>query len=181
MLLDSKREVFLIAYMQEFNNVYVSGICGLNLCDYISACTANCVRLHKAPCDKCTDVLTVAKLVLDNGYCLLSEAFKTVSPEVKYTAEHATHKLLQMPLVSINIGEQSKGRFFAILMGKHSDTDYLKLSRIFNGLVLKQSSSDTNSTLEKSVVKLLLNISKSSQMFTVCDLSSLWHKCHSSP
>jgi len=42
-----------------------------------------------APCKKCNEMLTVAKMVLDNGYCMLSEAFMTVSPGVKYTAEHA--------------------------------------------------------------------------------------------
>ena len=45
-------------------------------------------------------------------------------------------------------------------MEKYPDTDYLKISRIFNGLVLQQSS-DNSTTLEKSVVKLLLNIAKS--------------------
>ena len=112
------------------------------------------------PCKKCNGMLTVAQIVLDNGYCMLSEAFKTVSPEVKYTAEHARRKLLQMPLVSINIGEQNSGKSFAILMEKYPDTDYLKISRIFNGLVLQQSS-DNSTPLEKSVVKLLLNIAKS--------------------
>ena len=112
------------------------------------------------PCKKCNGMLTVAQIVLDNGYCMLSEAFKTVSPGVKYTAEHARRKLLQMPLVSINIGEQNSGKSFAILMEKYPDTDYLKISRIFNGLVLQQSS-DNSTPLEKSVVKLLLNIAKS--------------------
>ena len=39
-------------------------------------------------CKKCNGMLTVAKIVLDNGYCILSEAFKTVSTGIKYTAEH---------------------------------------------------------------------------------------------
>ena len=63
---------------KEFKNVYVSGICGLSLCEYVSACTANCVKFHMTPCKKCNGMLTVAKIVLYNGYCMLLEAFKTV-------------------------------------------------------------------------------------------------------
>jgi len=78
-------------------------MCGLHLCEYVSACSANCERFHEASCEKCTGMLTVAKLILDNGYCMLSEAFKTVSPGVKYTAEHARRKLLQTPVVSSDL------------------------------------------------------------------------------
>ena len=62
-----------------------------------------------------------------------------------------------MPLVSINIGNQNSEKSFAILMEKYPNTVYLKISSIFKGLAVQQSSKNSN-RLDKSMVKLLQNL-----------------------
>ena len=104
-------------------------------------------------------MLKVANTILEQGYCTLSDAFRLASPTVKYTAEHARRKLLQMPLVCIRIGDPSKGQSFSILMERFPGTDYTKLGGIINGLLSAQCCK--GNTLQKSVVKMLLSIAKS--------------------
>lgn len=91
--------------------------------------------------------VTLGKAVLEQGYCILAEAFKLASPGVKYTAEHARRKFLQMPLISIRIGDPSRGQSFSILMETFAGMDYSKVGLILNGLSLQQSST-TGVTLE---------------------------------
>ena len=123
-------------------------------------------------------MLKVANVILQQGYCTLSEAFKLVSPMVRYTAEHARRRLLQMPLICIRIGEPQKGQSFSILMEKFPGTDYSKLGGIINGLVLTQCSAGNSGTLQKSVVKMLLSIAQSdrerkSLQYAICSASGI--------
>ena len=141
--------------------VYVSRISGLSLSEYVAARAAHCSTNHARPCcSGCDGLLMVGKTVLEQGYCSLSEAFKLASQGVKYTAEHARRKFLQMPLVSIRIGDPSRGQSFSILMEMFPGMDYSKVGVILNGLSLGQSAT-RNVTLEKSIVKMLLNIAQS--------------------
>jgi len=64
---------------------------------------------HEQPCEQCHRMLKVAGTVLKEGFCLLSDAFRIVSPTVGYTAEHACRKLLQSPLAAVRIGQASAG------------------------------------------------------------------------
>ena len=91
------------------------------------------------PCSVCEGLITVGKSVLENGYILLSEAFKLASPGVKYSAEHARRKLLQLPLVAIRIGNPVRGQAFSILIEMFSGVDYSRLGIILNSLVLNQT------------------------------------------
>ena len=81
-------------------------------------------------------MIIVGKAVLEQGYCILEEAFKLASPSVKYTAEHARRKFSQMPLISIHIGDPSSRQSFSILMEKFAGMDYSKVGLILNGLSL---------------------------------------------
>lgn len=141
-------------------SVYVSLIStSLSLSEYVQARAVHCSQTHCSVCQKCEGLLKVAKEVLDKGYCILSQAFRMARPSAKYCAERARGLLLQMPLVSITIGNPSKGRSFSILIEKFPGTDYAKIGTILNGLAM--SFTPKESTLEKSVVKMLLSIAQS--------------------
>lgn len=129
------------------NCVYASLITGLSLSEYVAARVAHCSANHDRPCSGCDALITVGKAVLEQGYCILAEAFKLASPGVKYTAEHARRKFLQMPLISIRIGDPSRGQSFSILMETFAGMDYSKVGLILSGLSLQQSST-TGVTLE---------------------------------
>ena len=81
-----------------------------------------------------------------------------VSPEVKYTAEHARRKL---PIISVRIGDPKKGNSLIILMEKFYGTNYPKLGAILNGLVSLNPTSSDGGKLQKSVVNMLLSIAQS--------------------
>ena len=108
----------------------------------------------------CTPLITVGKVILEKGYCIMSEAFRQLSPGIIYSAEHARKKFLQKPLVAIRVGDPAKGKSFSILMEKVFGMDYSKIGLILNGCVLSQSAMK-GGTLENSVVKMLPNISRS--------------------
>lgn len=116
----------------------VSCIDGLSLLEYVNA---YCSSMHSRPCSLCTPLITVGKIVLDKGYCLLSEAFRKTAPRIKYVADHARRKFLQMPLFSVRVGDPKSGQLFSVLMEKFSGIDYSKLGLLLNGLVLNQSAS----------------------------------------
>ena len=139
------------------NCVHTSLISGLSLSEYITARAAHCSANHARPCSGCDGLIIVGKAALEVGYCIMAEAFKLASPGVKYTTENARRKFLQMPLISIRVGDPSRGQSFSLLMEKFAGMDYSKVGLILNGLSLKLSST-TGVTLEKSVVKMLLSI-----------------------
>ena len=69
------------------NGVYVS--CSqLLLCEYVRARRTYCSTYHQSQCLVCDRILTVAEIVLAEGYVNLSCAFSMVSPNAKYTAQN---------------------------------------------------------------------------------------------
>lgn len=141
------------------DTVYVSLFSGLSLSEYTEALMTHCSYVHSKPCHKCERLLHVAGIVLEQGYCSLSKAFSVAAPGIKYNVSRARSLLLQMPLVSVGIGNPAKGCSFTILMEKYSGVDYAKMGAILNGLTTTQSPVGTS--LEKSTVKMLLSIAKS--------------------
>lgn len=139
--------------------VYNSPVHGLTLSEYVAARTAHCSASHAKPCGS-DALIVVGKAVLDQGHITLSDAFKLAAPGVNYTAEIAPRKFLQMPFAAIRIGDPSKGRSFSILMEHFPGMNYSKVGVILNSLTLRESASK-EVTLEKAVVKMLLNIAQS--------------------
>ncbi len=145
------------------DNVYVSLISGLSLAEYVEARSAYCSSDHADPCSKCERLLLVAMIILEQSYCTLAQAFRVASPDGRYTSEVARRLLLQMPLVSVRIGNASQGNSFSILMEKFAGTDYRKLGAIINSLAINNTHLPKGVSLEKSVVKMLLSIAQSDQ------------------
>ena len=132
----------------------------LSLCDYITARQAYCSNHHNSPCSKCESMLHVAQVVLTEGYYSLSQAFNVVSPGVKYMAEKARRKLLQMPLVSVCIGSPASGRSFTILIEHCHGVNYSKISLVINGM-LSSSTAQNSQVLDKDLVKRLAGLATS--------------------
>ncbi len=142
------------------DSVHVSLVEGLSLSEYVRAREAHCAQFHKSPCAKCGSVIRVAQLVLTEGYCSLPLAFSIVSPGVKYSAETARRKLLQMPLVAVHVGNPSKGNLFTILLEHCHGVDNSRMSLVVDGMV---SSLTTRSPqgMDKNCVKMLLSLAQS--------------------
>ena len=142
------------------DSVHISIVQDLSLKEYITARSAYCFSTHCSPCVTCDKLLQVANIVCVEGYCLLPEAFSIVSPMVKYRAEQARRMLLQMPLVSIHIGDPSSGKSFSVLLEKIHGADFTKIGTVINSLALSFKEANPM-VMEKSCVKMLLNLAQS--------------------
>ncbi len=140
--------------------MHVSLVEDLSLSDYVRAREAHCSRFHRSPCVNCERMLRVAQLVLTEGYCSLYPAFSIVSPGVKYTAETARRKLLQMPLVAVRLGNPNKGNSFTILLEYCHGVDYSRLSLVVDG-VAGSLATQSPQGIDKNCVKMLLSLAQS--------------------
>jgi len=114
-------------------------------------------------------MLKVVTIVLRDGFCLLSSAFKVASPNSKYQTDTARRLLLQMPLVSVCVGNPSSGKSFTLLI---EGMDFAKVGLILNHLTTSFASSDLSS-LEKSCVKLLLSLAQSDRELDLLSMQFL--------
>ena len=123
-------------YLEDCRKQKVQRVCdgvhlsssSLALFEYITVRAAYCSNAYPSSCNECNLFRKVANKVLEQGYCSLSEAFKMVSPGVKYSAEHAKRKILQMPLVCVCVGEPFSGKSSCILIEKFQFCDYYKIN-----------------------------------------------------
>ena len=82
-----------------------------------------CSMYDKAPCGNCNSLIYVANQVLCERYITLPEAFRKVSPQVKYDTSKARRKLLPMPLVTIRVGNPDLGYSFILLLERYWGVD----------------------------------------------------------
>ena len=141
------------------NNVYVSLVEYLTLDQYIKCHVYQCQTIHLQPCLKCEGMVYVVCIIKDNGYCLLTSAFKFAAPSRKYTSEIARRYLLQMPLVSITVGEPKSGKSFSVIMEKYHGADYTKISMLLSCMANREAKNSSH-PLDKFVVMSLLNIAQ---------------------
>lgn len=55
-------------------------------------------------------MIKAANLVLDSGICSLQSVFKEIFPNVTYHTGNAKRRLLQMPLVTVQVQDLSTNR-----------------------------------------------------------------------
>lgn len=103
-------------------------------------------------------MMQVAKIVLEHSFCRLCQAFKVVSPTVRYSTSRAITKLLQMPLVAVQIGNASSGTSFTILLEKFQGTDYFKMASVFNQMTELMKGTEGQQSIDRKLVKMLLNL-----------------------
>ena len=121
-----------------------------------------CSVSHVYPCSDCPRLIQVAHILLEQNYCKLRRAFEIVSPTIKYEVSKAIQKLLQIPLVSVQIGSASSGVSFTILLEKFVGTDYLKMASLLNRMTeLSAAKSEIGQNMERPFVKMLLNLAQS--------------------
>ena len=139
------------------DGVYSSLLTELSLADYIIARSDYCQVVHDKQCLICSPMLTVANRVIQNGFCTLAEAHHMVSPDQKFRADNARNNLLQMPLVCIRVGDPNSGVSYNLLMERHDGVSPVNIAKMLNTM----ASRSQHKTLDKSFVKLLLNLAGS--------------------
>ena len=131
----------------------------LSLTEYIAARKEHCCCAHLQPCSKCQRLLQVGSTVLEEGYCLLSSAFRKAFPNMKYRTEPARRLLLQMPLVAVRIGNHSLGNSYTVLLENQQGVNYARMSVVLEGLATTVVKTPVG--IDKKCVKVLLALARS--------------------
>jgi hypothetical protein len=103
----------------------------ISLSDFASSLPQYCSREHASSCLICPPLLTVAQMVLDSGYVLLSEAFRSAFPLVTYHS-HSAKRLLQLPLVALRVGNPESGFSEVYLFEHFRNVNYQQFLRLLN-------------------------------------------------
>ena len=145
---------------QQCDTVHVSLLSGLTLAEYITARSEHCLTKHVQPCNRCSRMLQVATTIHKEGYCTLSDAFSVVSPCVRYTAQHARSKLLQMPLACLRV-DYRPGVSKCFLVEHHPSVNYENLTSLLRCIMERQQPKSSVPPLDKATVKSLLGLCQS--------------------
>ena len=121
---------------KQSNTVYITNFRRLSLKQYISMLVLFfCAAKHTQPCIDCTGMLSIANLVITEGYCKLSIAYKNTFPTLTYKADIARLKVLQMPLACIRVGSPEKGQCFWYLVEYVEGVVYQKFASFAEALM----------------------------------------------
>ena len=115
--------------------VCLSKFSDISLSQFVTVNSAECTASHYQPCAMCSPFLSIASIILKNGYHSLREGFTVVYPRVPYDTEKAKRKLLVMPLACIRIRQPSGGKAFNLLLELMPAVDYSKIARFLNSFL----------------------------------------------
>ncbi len=96
-------------------------------------------------------MIKAARLVMESSVCCLQSVFQKSFPSITYHTLNAKRRLLQMPLVAIQVWNANTKRPEVQLVELVEGVDYLKVLHLLNGLSTKQK------TPEPSLSKTQLN------------------------
>ena len=142
------------------DNVYISLFRGLSLREYITARIYNCQSCHMQPCSECQPLLSVASRVLNEGFCMLSEGFKSAFPNQVYKSDIAIQRFLQMPLASIRVGTPQSGKAAWFLVEYVEGVDYTNFAQ-YSESIFKLMNLSTPIGMDRDKIKALLGLATS--------------------
>lgn len=142
------------------DDVYVSRFEGLNLQQYIEACSLFCKRKHVQTCTECSLLIRVAQHIKEKGFILLKQAFEMCSPGVSYTSSHARRKLLHIPLAAIGLGCKSAGTYCLYLVEKQASVNHAVLQTLLNK-VMQSNRKKKGTVVSRDEMRSLLNLAES--------------------
>ena len=144
----------LANFTKKSDSLYVTAFKGLNLSQYIEARRSYCALTH-SECLECPLMLRVAKMVEENGFVSLKEAFTSCFPEVTYNPAHARRRLLQMPLACLRI-DYDNGTSECYLVEHLTGCNYASLQALMKNAMQRNRSVEVS--LSKDDMKSLLSL-----------------------
>ena len=109
------------------------------------------------PCEKCRVQLMIAHRIDEEGFCVLSDAFRFAYPNQLYKADIALKRMLQMPLVAIRVGVPSRGRATWFLVEYIDGVNYISFAQ-FSEALFNSRTAAHNMHMNKSEIKKLLGL-----------------------
>lgn len=116
---------------------------------------------HASTCLVCPPLLTVARMVLDRGYVLLSEAFRSCFPTVTYHSHSAKRCLLKLPLVALRVGPPESGVSQVYLFEHFPNVNYRQFLHLLNDFHAEKTKKKL--LINKQQLKRILSIATSSR------------------
>lgn len=156
-----KRQLCDVRKQKKAENIYVSLFRGLSLKQYEQACQANCVSCHSQPCVQCVAMLSVASVVLEEGFCALSKAFRSAFTQQAYKTDIALRRFLQMPVAAVRIGSPQSGNAAWYLVEFVEGVNYITFAQFAEAIVACRSVKSDKIGLTKAEVKAVLGLASS--------------------
>lgn len=122
--------------------------------------SADCENHHMQPCSVCAALLSVATHVLQEGYIMLSKAFKMAFPSQVYKADIARQRMLQMPLVCIRVGAPESGQAMWFLVEYIEGVNYITFAQFPEVLFSSKPHTQTVG-IGRGEIKILLGFAQS--------------------
>ena len=140
------------------DGICVTKVTDLTLEQYCYVHRLHCLSYHVHDCLECSYTINAANMILQEGIAPLRVAFETASPGVSYSASKAKQHLLQMPLVTIRLGEPSSGKSQTYVLEYVHGVDYVKIANILGKSLITHSAVPS---ISKEELKKLLLITRS--------------------
>ena len=121
------------------DSVYVSRS-NISLAEFVSNIPEYCSLKHDSTCTSCTSFLSIANTIIENGFVLMSKAFRSAFPTLSYHPQNARRRLLRMPLVALRVGCPKSGLSEIYLFEHFKGVDYQQFLCLLNSFHLDKFS-----------------------------------------
>ena len=131
----------------------------LSLSDFAANLPFYCSMTHKSTCSLCPPLLSVAQKIIEGGFVLLSQAFRSAFPHRTYHSHSAKCCLLQLPLVAMRVGNPQSGLSEVYLFEHSPNVNYQQFLHLLNAFHLEKSTKKL--FMSKEQLRGILSIAKS--------------------
>lgn len=115
-------------------NVYLSSEKDFTLAQFIVVRKWYCKLHHKdvayQKCMKCQQLIDLAEILWDKGFCELSALYRQVFPSLKYQSDKAIRKLMQLPVAIFKLQLHGPGSKKLYICESREMVDYKAFSRV---------------------------------------------------
>lgn len=140
--------------------ICVSAFEGLSLEEYVEVRSLVCSTTQKQPCKNCCGLLQVGNEALQKGFLRFKSAFVMAYPGAAYRPWDARRRMLQMLLVSLEIGNRSRGTYYIFLVEKQDHVKYSIMQTLLSQWI-KCETVKPSLPLTKETMNNLLKLAKS--------------------
>ena len=114
--------------------------------------------MHRQPCTSCESLLSIARSVLENGFVVLAQAFRSAFPNVTYHTSIAKRRVLKMPLAAVRVGLPRSGVSEVYLFEYNQGVNYHHFQRLLNTFHLEKTTKRLSMTKQQLKSVALLRV-----------------------
>ena len=140
------------------DSVYVSRS-NISLAEFVSNIPEYCSLKHDSTCTSCTSFLSIPNTIIENGFVLMSKAFRSAFPTLSYHPQNARRRLLRMPLVALRVGCPKSGLSEIYLFEHFKGVDYQQFLCLLHSFHLDKFSKKV--AMSKQQLKNILSLAQS--------------------